>query len=290
MGRASCGIGLALLVLLAGPAAPRAAPSGVPDGPAGVEGVIEPAAPSPDGEATDAEPDPAASGPGTGEEGGTVREAESLAAEGRRLYGEGRFAEAVSAYLEAHRLAPSGALLYNIAFLYDKKMAEPDLAMEFYQRCVGSPDSEARIVERASRRLAALRAEKEARTAPIGDGGRDGAPAGGVPRSTWGWVAVGSGAGVLVGGVTLALLAREDHQAYQSSRDLGRKEDLRERGRAMAIAGDVMMAVGAAAVVTGTVLLLLPEHDDRGSVTTTGLRFEPVVLPGGAALMIGGSL
>ena len=270
MRKATRVVGLALLVLLASVLSAAAGPATAPDEPPTVADERLAAPPKGSDDAPSAAADP-------------VKTAEDLAARGRELYADGRFAEAVAAYREAHDQAPTGALLYNIAYIYDKKMGETDLAMEFYRRCIGSPDTDPDLSSRATARLGALRAEKEGRTEPPEGGG-------GLSKKTWGWITLGSGAGVLLTGLTLSLLANEDHEAFQSSRDLDDKKSLRDRGQKKALAGDVLMGVGAAAVVAGTVLVALFWDEDpaSGSVSTS-FRFEPTVIPGGAALMIGGS-
>jgi tetratricopeptide (TPR) repeat protein len=219
-----------------------------------------------------------------------IARAEELAETARRLYGEGDFAGAVAAYRQAYDVAPTGALLYNIAYIYDRELDLPAVAAEYYRRTLESPDVDPGLMRRATSRLEALRG---ARTAPALPPPVVPPPSSPSAREIGGWVGVGAGSALFLTGLTLGLVANDRHGDFESSRDPATRRDLRDEGRAMAISGDVLMAVGLAGAVAGTVLLLLPA-DDRtagGEVTAPlGWRVEVTPLPAGAVLSVGGAL
>jgi len=216
-----------------------------------------------------------------------VARAEALADKARQLYADGDFAGAVAAYREAYEAAPAGALLYNIAYIYDRKLDLPDVAVEYYRRTVESLDVDSELMRRATLRLAELRAARMAPALPPP------AEPGPSRREVGGWVGVGAGSALFLTGLTLGLVANERHDDFESSRDLDTKRDLRDEGRALAISGDVLMVVGLAGAIAGTVLLLLPEGEGAGDGAVSApvsWRFGALPLPAGAVLSVGGAL
>lgn len=215
-----------------------------------------------------------------------VTRAEELAVTARRLYTEGDYAGAVAAYREAYEVAPAGALLYNIAYIYDRKLDLPGVAVEYYRRTLESPDLDPELMRRATKRLETLRKGPEAPPLPAEE----------RPLSTQeigGWVGVGAGAAVFATGLVLGLVANDRHGDFESSRDLGTKRDLRDEGRTLALTGDVLMGVGLAGAVAGTVLLLTADGDDQpesGVTAPTSWRIGVDPVPAGAVLSLGGAL
>lgn len=243
----------------------------------------------------------------------STRSVEALAADARRLYADEKYSEAVGKYLTAYRLAPTAALLYNIAFIYDRKLDEAELAADFYRRYIRSPDAEPDAVQRATERLrelAAVRARTEPRldaeppptTAlppPASDPSvpapgvvaRRAPPRGMTPQAIWGWAVLGSGLAVAATGTVFDVLALQSERAFAESDTLGTKQRLRDRGKAEALAGDVLVGLGAAAVVTGVVLLLTdPGPRESASTGAPTLRVGATPLPSGGAVWLGGAL
>ena len=87
--------------------------------------------------------------------------AEELADQAYQLHAEGRYAEAIAAYLKAYALSSAGATLFNVATIYDRKLHESELASDYYRRYLRSPDAEPDLVQRATERLTALKREGE---------------------------------------------------------------------------------------------------------------------------------
>jgi tetratricopeptide (TPR) repeat protein len=84
---------------------------------------------------------------------------EDLANQAAQKYAEGDFAQAVALSKKAYDIEPLAALLFNIATIYDKKMSERDLAMEYYRRFIAAKDADPARLEKATRRLEALKAQ-----------------------------------------------------------------------------------------------------------------------------------
>ena len=228
----------------------------------------------------------------------TAKDVEALAAEARKLFQDEHYEEAISAYLRAYRLAPAGALLYNIAFIYDKKLGERELAMDFYRRYIGSSDADPDVVQRANTRIGELKLEKEPKTGTINrpldtkDTGAPGnlnpprveppPPAPSSPQRLWGWVTLGVGSAVLATGAGLGVAAKFAHDDFSSSTNLSEKQDLQSRGKTFALAGDILMGTGVAAIAAGLVLALTAPS------SPVGVGAAPV--EGGAIVLFGGSL
>lgn len=232
-------------------------------------------------------------------EGGdeTVQQVEALAERARGLYKEGEFGKAVAVYLEAYKLQPNAAVLYNVAVIYDKKLKEADLAIDFYRRYIGSPDADPAAVQRATARLQTLKAEREAqREAELATLGNDEGqndpppPPPPAPRSstqaTAGWVLVGTGLASLTGGAVVGYLASDTADQFSASTNLSEKQDLRDTAETRALVADVLLGVGAVAALTGALLVALDDGPAEGSAR---LMVGPT-LGGGVGVWWGGEL
>ncbi len=232
---------------------------------------------------------------------------ELLAEEAARLYEEKKYEQAVSRYLEAYKLTPTAAILYNVAYIYDKKVKDPAVAMQFYRRYVAAPDADPKVVERATTRLRELKdlllkdrvtvptptpkpTPAKPTPGPVGPPAKAYADDPGLSRSTWGWIVAGSGAAVAGGGGILGLVASGTQEEFASSRDAATKEDLRSKGQTQALLADVMMGVGVAAVLTGVVLVLTDSSPEEISAGGVRIGISPGLSPGAPALVIGGRL
>jgi tetratricopeptide (TPR) repeat protein len=216
--------------------------------------------------------------------------AESLAEDARALYEAGRFEQAVSTYLRAWRLEPAAGLLYNVAVIYDRKLDEPELALDFYRRYIKAEDAEPAAVERAMARIRALKAGQR-ESAPVSTPvvpTVESAPASAQPprdegRRTAGWVLMGSGGAALVTGGVLALLASNSHQDFETATTVDEKRSTRETGESYALAADLSFGLAAALVGVGAWLLVGEANGPSVDVT---------LVPGthGLTLSAGGAL
>ncbi len=108
---------------------------------------------------------------------GALASAEQLAAQAYELHAAGKYAEAIAMYMKAYEASNAAVTLLNVATIYDRKLHEGALAAEFYRRYVTSPDAEPELVEKATARLTALKAEEAAASKPEAS-----SPAGAAPE------------------------------------------------------------------------------------------------------------
>lgn len=238
--------------------------------------------------------------------------AETHARDARAHYDAGRFEQAVSAYLKAYRASPSAGYLYNIAVVYDRKLNESGLAIDFYRRYIVAEDADPAAVERATLRIKALKAQTPAETletpapsprpAPsseppppaVEDTPRSAPESGG--RRIAAYTLLGVGGASVIGGAALGVLAYTVQGKYQDADNVADKKNLQSLGRSEALAGDILMGAGLAMAGVGTWLLLTSDGDapeaplgrEAGESAPAELRLVP--LPGGLGLTLGGAL
>src|SRR5262245_43517057 len=75
---------------------------------------------------------------------------EELAAQAFEHYKKGEFPQALSLYQRAYQLAPTTAILYNMASIYDHKLHERDLASEYYRRYLRASDADPELTRKAT--------------------------------------------------------------------------------------------------------------------------------------------
>lgn len=248
-----------------------------------------------------------AGSPGAYGQSGEVDTADAHAKEARAHYDQGRFDQAVSAYLKAYRLSPSAGFLYNVAVIYHRKLNEPELAIDFYRRYIKAEDAEPSAVERATARLKVLKeATERARPEPAPAPRSAPAPGPSVERAieapppaeapapgrrVAAFTLLGIGGAALVGGVTLGLLASSVEEKYQGADTVSDKKNLQALGRSEALAGDILMGGGLLLAGVGATLLLTGGGPSGASPAADA---EPAVglmpLPGGLGLFLEGAL
>lgn len=211
---------------------------------------------------------------------------EQLSDLGLRLFQAGDFKGAVKAYREAYQFEPVGALLYNIAFIYDKKLDDPQLALDYYRRFVNAPDADRDTRLAAFERIVEITeelAEKTPVTPPVTP------PPPPPPDNSQrliGWIVAGSGAGIAVFGGVFGILASQTHSDFEASGDAVERRDLRDTGETQALMADIGLGVGVAAIIAGLVLVFTAE-DAPAAAEATGVRIGPS--DSGLGLSIGGS-
>ncbi len=242
---------------------------------------------------------------------------ETLAKEARGHYDQGRFEQAVATYLRAYKLNPVAGYLYNVAVIYDRKLNEADLAIDFYRRYIKAEDAEPPVVERAMARIKALKAQSPepaapatapapatpAPVAPPVDDSVDSsaaiAPApssappveesgGSSTRHLVAYTLLGVGGAAFVGGGVLGGLAFNVQGQFKDAKNASDKKHLQALGRSEALAGDVLMGGGFALAGVGVVLLLTGNDGPSAPPPAAEVSFLP--LPGGLGVTLGGAL
>lgn len=222
---------------------------------------------------------------------------EELAAQAYEAYRREEFAQAISLYLRAYQATPSSEILFNVATIYDKKLHEPDLAIDYYRRFLRESD-DAALVPKASDRLNALRAEREAAKGPTsGAAAASTDPAQtkeedpGRTMRTAGLVIGAAGlVGVVVGSVFgLNAKSKNDEAADMCSGTVCRDPraiPLTSDAQAAATVSTIAFAAGGVALAGGAALYFLAPKKPSGG---TGLQVAPQVGLGSAGLVLGGS-
>ncbi len=237
----------------------------------------------------------------------TPQTLQELAREGRLHFDAGEYAKAVSSYIQAYQLEPAAAVLYNIAFIYDRKLGETKLAMNYLRRYVESEDADPAIVERALKRLRELKnqlevqatataqsttgpplaasptttAPEEASSTPAAVDPPQSAPAAAQPAigtttkqvspasRAWLWTGIG-GVGLFTAGAILGGLSKASANKFSSSRVLQDKKQLRKTARSTALAADVLMGTGLLTAIIGTSMTLF------GGGSSVAISAQPV--------------
>lgn len=76
-------------------------------------------------------------------------------------YEAGDFPSAVALYMKAYALTVDSRILFNVAQIYDKKVQDRDLAIEYYRRYLKSTTTEVDLVRKATERVAELQRQLE---------------------------------------------------------------------------------------------------------------------------------
>jgi tetratricopeptide (TPR) repeat protein len=110
--------------------------------------------------------------PETSAADGAVAVSEQKAGQAFEAYQAKRFSEAVALYVEAYDASPNADILYNIARIYDTKLGDRPLAINFYRHYITDPGAVPDRIQLANERLVALRdaeaaASQPSRAAPL---------------------------------------------------------------------------------------------------------------------------
>jgi hypothetical protein len=218
--------------------------------------------------------------------------AEWLSSRAEQAFSDGRFSDAIKLYLDAWEAVPSAAILYNVAFIYDRRLQDPDLAIQYYDRAASSPDADASLVEKALARVAAIRAERGKKPPPREpdpepEPDSDPLPLGPI-------LVMGGGGALLLGGIAMGFVASSTEDEFQSATTVADKRSLQSSGQTQALVADILMIGGVLTAAGGFLWYLFdaPSGEQRVDMTDAGrgLRVEPMFVPGGAGVSIGGSL
>lgn len=200
----------------------------------------------------------------------------ALAAEGAEHFEAERYCHAVQAYRAAYRLDPLPELLYNIAYIHDRKLNDPEVARVYYQRYVRARGAADALRLIAFERLDAMRATAGEPSAPVGvrapartAPGRVaivGSEADGDGMRAGAWIALGVGAAATITGATFAALATHSHSQFEDATDAAARRQLADEGEQRALIGDIGLGIGLAGLAAGGVLYLLSTDDDGPTV------------------------
>lgn len=111
------------------------------------------------------------------------------------------------------------------------------------------------------------------------------------PVRTWGWVTLGLGGAMVIGGVVtggMALSINNDLKEQCSDGsclESDEENDVKKRD-SLALSADILIGVGVAATVVGVLMLTVFDKDESGSGAGAGVALKPLLGPemGGATL------
>jgi tetratricopeptide (TPR) repeat protein len=233
-------------------------------------------------------------------------EAEALARRAFDAYSKSDYTSALSLYQQALQIAPAAAIYFNIASIYDKKLPDPELAIEFYRKCLTAPDASPDLALKASARIQVLNqelAQKRAGTTgqsstkpetPITQPDEPPAEPGralritGVVVGALGVAAVGVGSGFGIDAKVKLDRARKVCTAATCKTQSG-VDDMKAAGSS-ATAATVLWIAGGVAIGAGIGLYLFaPRKPEPTSTSIRELRLDPVLGPTQAGLNLSGA-
>ncbi|MCB9765650.1 MAG: hypothetical protein H6739_38105 [Alphaproteobacteria bacterium] len=199
-----------------------------------------------------------------------IARAKELFENGRTLYDEGRYEDAIVAWKESYKLSGQPVLLFNIANAYER-MGEYDKAIDALGRYRAfAPASERDSLDRRLKNLEERRDEQASAGPPPPDPG--GSSSQGTTRSASSFPVVpvalfGAGAAALGTSAVFGLRARSARAEAEGLcvAETGlcpyEASDALARDTSSSLIADISLAVGVAALTGGTTALLLGRGD-----------------------------
>lgn len=193
----------------------------------------------------------------------------------RERFDAGDFDGAIADFEQAYTMNADASYIYNIGRIHEEA-GRIEAAIASYRRFIRAPGVALDQRTQALERIEVLERIRDASREPSRDPEpvpqpRETTPADRIqPTDTarqpggteagrtairTGIGLLGSGAGVAVIGFVLGGLALRDNRSLDGTEDPERRQDLSDRGRAEALAGDILIGTGAAIAVAGVVVL-----------------------------------
>lgn len=104
--------------------------------------------------------------PGSGSAIAAEPTAAELTDQAYERYQAGDYPTAVSLYMKAYNLSVDARILFNVAQIYDKKVQDRELALEYYRRYLKSTTAEPELVKKATERVTELQRQQEELSKP----------------------------------------------------------------------------------------------------------------------------
>jgi hypothetical protein len=233
--------------------------------------------------------------------------AQDLADRAYELHEAGDYATAIAMYLKAYEASNAGVTLFNIATIYDRKLHERQLAVEYYRRYLGAPDAEPDLVQKATERLTALKqvevvpaappSVRPAQMPPVAPASPTMAPDATAPPHpssvrTAGYIVVASGLTTFGASMVLGLLAKgkNDDSNALCTNDVCQNAEgvtLAHQASTLAAASTVTFCASLVLAASGlTMVLVAPRTSDGRSAR---LALGPSGDVRGAALDLAGA-
>jgi len=211
--------------------------------------------------------------------------ARSLADRGRAAHAAGDYSAAITAFTQAYVIAPSPALLFNLAQAYRLQGNCDDAALMYRRYLATNPGADQRAlaethlasVERCLHKIA-LHIPLETASLRAASPVMQSATASATPVSHRAQIEKDVGIGLAIGGgVSLAVAAYYAIQAHEAENDVGaafarggRWSDIADtdaRGKSAATSAKLFGAGGALGLASGVITYLIGRHDEGPPVT-----------------------
>lgn len=206
-----------------------------------------------------------------------AKQVEQLSADATKAYRAGEYQKAADLFQKAHDIEPVPNLLFNMAKSYEK-MENWNSAIEFYQKFLVeegiSKSARQSALERVDELKQLQAANKDAsgeQTVVKTDQTEE--PVKASPETeesgnTGAWIAMGTGAALLVGGGVFGIIASGKQSEFEDATTTQAKIDARDSGQTMALIADVMYISGAVIGGIGIYLLLTADSSEADSTAT----------------------
>ncbi|MBK8259072.1 MAG: hypothetical protein IPK82_41245 [Polyangiaceae bacterium] len=235
--------------------------------------------------------------------GSTAHAADPTAAEltdqAYERYEAGDYPTAVSLYMKAYNLSVDSRILFNVAQIYDKKVQDRELALEYYRRYLKSTTTEPDLVKKATERVTELQRQQDdlkSKTLPTATASATAAPGptstaapsvlsssttaptAAPPPSRPVWIGYAT-AGVLAAGAVvtgaLALSASGDVSkgVYTGTTVPADLTSTADKARTLGVTTDVL--IGGAVVAAAVTLIVHLSSPSRGSESKSAKRLSP---------------
>jgi tetratricopeptide (TPR) repeat protein len=227
-----------------------------------------------------------------------VKQAQSLADQAYDGYQHEDWAKAIALYQESYRLAPTADVLFNIASIYDKKVHDKDLALEYYRRHNASTDATPDLVGKATARISDLERGDRTAKAPKEDAKKpEQHGSSGSALRVFGLIAGSAGVVGLGAGAAFGLSAISKHNEAQSAgcsgavcQDASSQGQEKDAARAAKTSTALFIAGGALTAVGLTLYLVAPSSKETTGNQAASLRLSPSVGSNGAGVTLSGVL
>ena len=223
--------------------------------------------------------------------------AQAFADLGYAAYQNEDWNKAIEMYLESYKLSSSADLLFNIAVIYDRKLGNKSMAIEYFRKHNAAADANPDLVAKANRRIEDLIHET-----PAGDTHKSGPTVpplprdkganmriGGIVAATVGVIGLGVGIGFGIAAISKmdqAKTAGCDSTGCPNEAAAQLERTANSRGNYSTIgvvAGGVLIAAGV------TLYVLAPSKPPRAEPATATLMFRPTLTPNMAGIGLVGT-
>jgi tetratricopeptide (TPR) repeat protein len=231
---------------------------------------------------------------------------------GEELYKRADYEGALKEFTQSYEISKRPALLFNMARCHES-LGQPEEAIRLYTDYLKSGPSNASVIEARINNLQRLVEKKKPAPIPApvsppkpevvpekepssGSAARKEAPvpveegtSPSKPLRLTGWILVGAGGALVATGIILGMKAASKQSELEDANAAGKEyadvKPIEDQGRTYKNAGIGTFVLGAAAAVTGTILLLL---EGRSGESKERAWITPGLVPGGGAMMAGG--